>query len=64
MWMDVAIRTDGPAGTVVSAMRRELARLDPTVPLTRPGTMDSVIAASMADRRFNSICSAASPCSR
>jgi putative ABC transport system permease protein len=53
MWMDVAVRTDGPAAALVPAMRRELARLDPTVPLTRPATMDAVIAASIADRRFN-----------
>jgi putative ABC transport system permease protein len=53
MWMDVAVRTDGPAGTLVPAMRRELARLDPTVPLARPATMDAVIAASIAGRRFN-----------
>jgi ABC-type antimicrobial peptide transport system permease subunit len=51
--MDVAVRTNGSPASVIPALRRELARLDAAVPLTRPGTMDRVIGASVADRRFN-----------
>jgi putative ABC transport system permease protein len=52
-WMDVAIKTSGDAPTVVPAVRAELRRLDPNVPLARVRSMDAVIAASVADRRFN-----------
>lgn len=53
MWMDVAVRTEPGAAPLAPALRRELARLDPAVPLTRVGTMEDIIRRSVADRRFN-----------
>jgi putative ABC transport system permease protein len=52
-WLDVAVRADGNASAVIAAMRRELARLDRLVPLTKAQTMEEVLAQSVADRRFN-----------
>ena len=52
-WMDLTVRTDGQALRIAPAIRAELARIDRSVPLTRVRSMDQVIAASTADRRFN-----------
>jgi putative ABC transport system permease protein len=53
MWMDIAVRTGGDPATIARAMRQELARLDPSVPLTKVGTMSGVLERSLAGRRFN-----------
>ncbi|MEO6212617.1 MAG: ABC transporter permease [Vicinamibacterales bacterium] len=52
-WMDVAIRTDGKPVNLAASVRRELLALDPNVPVVKVRSMDDVVAASLADRRFN-----------
>jgi ABC-type antimicrobial peptide transport system permease subunit len=52
-WMDVAIRTDGDPGALSTALRREILALDRNVPVARVRTMEDVLAASVAGRRFN-----------
>ena len=52
-WMDIAVRADGSATTLASAIRREILALDRNVPVARLRTMDGVLAASVASRRFN-----------
>jgi putative ABC transport system permease protein len=52
-FMDVAVMTDGNAAPVAAAMRRALSHIDRTVPLTKVGTMEQVLAKSVEDRRFN-----------
>ena len=54
-WMDIAIRTDGDAAALGPVLRREVLALDRTVPVARVRTMEDVLAASVADRRFNLI---------
>jgi len=54
-WMDIAVRTDGDAGALAPVLRREILALDRAVPVARVRTMDEVLAASVADRRFNLI---------
>jgi len=51
--IDVAVRIDGEPLAAAGALRAVLRRIDPDVPLARISSMDQVIAASMADRRFN-----------
>ena len=52
-WMDIAVRTDGHAAALAPAIRQEILALDRNVPVARLRTMDDVLAASVADRRFN-----------
>lgn len=52
-WMDIALRTDGDAAAIAPLLRREVLALDRTVPVARIRTMDDVLGASVADRRFN-----------
>jgi len=52
-WMDVAIRVNGNTADVAASLRRELLALDATVPIVKVRRMDEVVAASLADRRFN-----------
>lgn len=52
-WMDVAVRTRGDAAALAPGLRREIAGIDPHVPVTRVRLMDEVIDASVADRRFS-----------
>jgi putative ABC transport system permease protein len=51
--IDVAVRVDGQPLAAAGALRAVLRRVDPDVPLARISSMGQVIAASMADRRFN-----------
>jgi predicted permease len=52
-WMDIAVRTDGNAAALAPVIRREILALDRNVPVAKLRTMDDVLAASVADRRFN-----------
>ena len=52
-WMDVAIRADGNPGALAPVLRREVLAVDRTVPITRVRTMEEVLEASVAERRFN-----------
>jgi putative ABC transport system permease protein len=51
----VAVRTRGEPGSVVSALRGALAEIDPLVPMSELRTMDEVLAASVAPRRFAAV---------
>jgi putative ABC transport system permease protein len=50
--MAFAIRTDGPPGTVLPAVRSALAEIDPALPLASVETMDDLIERSMGQRRL------------
>jgi putative ABC transport system permease protein len=52
-WMDIAVRADGNPSLVAPLIRREILALDRNVPVARLRTMDDVLAASVASRRFN-----------
>jgi putative ABC transport system permease protein len=52
-WMTVAIRSSLPPSVLLPAVRRAVARVAPAVPVTRPRTMDELMAASAGARRFN-----------
>jgi putative ABC transport system permease protein len=52
-WMDVAVRVNGNTADVAASLKRELLALDANVPIVKVRRMDDVIAASLADRRFN-----------
>jgi putative ABC transport system permease protein len=48
----LVIRTEGDPSSVVSSVRRMIAQIDPTQPIVKVATMQSVIAASTAQRRL------------
>ncbi|HVS02836.1 MAG TPA: ABC transporter permease [Thermoanaerobaculia bacterium] len=50
--MVVALRTEGDPATVLPAVRRAVAAVDPELPLDEVQTMDAVFASSVAPRRF------------
>ena len=52
-WMDVAIRADAHAVALAPLLRRELLALDRNVPVAKIRMMEDVLAASVAERRFN-----------
>jgi len=52
-WMDVALRADGQASVLAPALRREMLAVDRNVPITKVRTMEDVLEASVAERRFN-----------
>lgn len=52
-WMDVAVRADGNAAALAPLIRQEILALDRHVPVAKLRTMEDVLAASVADRRFN-----------
>jgi predicted permease len=49
------VRSVLPASTVASAIRKEVAAIDPQQPLTSVKTMNEVVAATTAPRRFNTL---------
>ena len=50
--MVYAVRTTTPPGVLVPAVRRELSKLDPTLPLAETRTLASVVAAAQGGMRF------------
>jgi hypothetical protein len=46
------IRTDRPLGDLKKAVQRAIAAVDPEQPVLLSASMQSLIAASIADRRF------------
>ena len=53
--MVYAVRTKLPPAALVAAARRELARLDPTLPLAEQRTLTSVVDAARSGMRFSMI---------
>jgi predicted permease len=53
--MAYAVRTKLPPATVVAAARRELAALDPTLPLAETRTLSSVVQAAEGSMRFSMV---------
>ena len=49
------VRSVLPAATLASAIRKDVAAIDPAQPLTSVKTMNEVVAATTAPRRFNTI---------
>ena len=54
--MAYVVRTDVPAAALVASVRRELARLDPTIPLAETRTLSSVMDGARRSMRFSTIC--------
>lgn len=52
-WVDLVVRTDIEPSAVVASIRQELQALDPNLPLHSIKPMTEVVAASVADERFN-----------
>ena len=52
-WMNVAVRSSVDPVSLSSAIRREVAKVDPNIPAADFQTMDELMANSFADRRFN-----------
>ncbi len=52
-WMSIVVRSPLEPASVAAAVRKELASLDRTVPLTDLKAMDEWISLSVADRKFN-----------
>ena len=48
----ILVRTTGDPGAVTSAARAVLRRIDPSVPIARTRTMEQIVSASVAARRF------------
>jgi putative ABC transport system permease protein len=53
--MDVAVRTNGPPGAVVPAIRQKVHELDPNLALADIHTMDDWISRASAQPRFNAV---------
>jgi putative ABC transport system permease protein len=49
----VAVRTTGPPQDLIPALKREIATLDPGLPLASVRRMDQIVARSIAPQRFN-----------
>lgn len=50
--MTLVLRTAGDPMSLLPAVTAELHRYDPLVPLSRPGTLEQTLSASLASRRF------------
>jgi putative ABC transport system permease protein len=50
--MSIAIRSDLPQDNLLAMVRSQVAALDPDQPITHVSTMDDVVAAGLADRRY------------
>jgi putative ABC transport system permease protein len=50
--IDVVVRAEGEPQRLVEAIRREIARIDPLVPMARPRTMEELVARDLAAHRF------------
>ena len=51
--LTLAIRAAGDSMSLLSAVRAAVAEIDPQLPLARVATLDSLVGASLAERRFN-----------
>jgi len=51
--MTLVVRTSGKPEQLISALRGELRTIDPLIPLSDPQSMDTVLTASVADRRLS-----------
>lgn len=51
-WLNVIVRTSANPDALVPAIRREVARVDRTIPVADVETMDRLIGESFADRKF------------
>jgi putative ABC transport system permease protein len=53
--MKLMVRTQVPTASLVPAIREEVRRLDPALPLTGVQTLDEIVGASAASQRFNAM---------
>lgn len=54
-WMNLVVYTAVPPQTLAQAIRKEVAKVDRTIPVADMLLMEELIAQSMSDRRFNLI---------
>jgi predicted permease len=54
-WRYVVVRTAGDPAAIVPAVRAEVARLDPTLPLAELATLEERVRRSMAPQRFRGL---------
>lgn len=52
--LHVIVRADGTPEAVLGALRQEVARLDPALPLTSAQTLETMVASSVTPQRFTS----------
>jgi putative ABC transport system permease protein len=52
-YMNLVVRTDGDPLNLAGSVRNEIRMLDKSLPVAVPESMDNIVAASMAARRFN-----------
>jgi putative ABC transport system permease protein len=50
--LEIVLRTDVPPATLASAVRREVAELDPDLPIAKIETLESIVAGSISRPRF------------
>jgi putative ABC transport system permease protein len=50
--LEIVLRTDVPPATLASAVRREVAQLDPDLPIAKIETLESIVAESISRPRF------------
>lgn len=51
--MQIVMATDREAGTIARLVKAELAALDPQMPIARVSSIEELVSASIAQRRFN-----------
>ncbi|MBA2306477.1 MAG: ABC transporter permease [Acidobacteria bacterium] len=51
--MQIVVATDRAAGTVARGVKTEMAALDPRLPIARVSSIEDLVSASIAQRRFN-----------
>ena len=53
--LNLVVRSTVPPASLVPAIRAEVARLDPALPVTGVQTLDEIVGASAASQRFNAV---------
>ena len=51
--MQIVVATDASAGTIARGVKAEMAALDPRLPIARVSSIEDLVSASIAQRRFN-----------
>jgi putative ABC transport system permease protein len=51
--MQIVVATDRDAGTIARAIKTEMAALDPALPIAKVSSIEDLVSASIAQRRFN-----------
>src|SRR6185436_5465460 len=54
-YMNLVVRTEGDPRSLAASVREQIRTLDRNLPVSAPAPMESVVASSIASRRFNMI---------